>query len=260
MERQELQELFAAGSKETDRVRQVEEQINKEKSERQAAGEPLLWLRLQPVPKLALDLQDPLFEELASNPLRSGNRRTGATFAESASRPHLASGRISWAAEELVYPAREPEVHARTKLMNDGGAVFEVTLDALRRNDLDISPLVLVEYPISGLRLARTVYEGRLSRDGKVVADLALFAVSDRTLKPGSPSDFMFPPQRARHLSEGEDAVSERPLVFTAQELLDEPDRCGFRLLRRVYQAFGLREDDIPQEFDRRTGRLVLPE
>lgn len=39
-----------------------------------------------------------------------------------------------------------------------------------------------------------------------------------------------------------------------------EPDRCGFRLVRRVYRAFGLRESDIPSEFDRRVGRLILPE
>jgi hypothetical protein len=70
----------------------------------------------------------------------------------------------------------------------------------------------------------------------------------------------MFPAQQGRRLGEGVDAIAERPLVFTTEEFLLETDYCGFRLLRRIYQAFGLREDDIPQEFDRRTGRLVLPE
>lgn len=48
------------------------------------------------------------------------------------------------------------------------------------------------------------------------------------------------------------------PLFFAAQELESEPDRCAFRLVARVYEdAFGLLEDNIPRQFDRKSGRYI---
>jgi hypothetical protein len=64
----------------------------------------------------------------------------------------------------------------------------------------------------------------------------------------------------AKEYTTGDDLAWEDPLVFSLQEVIEEPDRCGFRLVRRVYEAFGFYEDAIPKEFDRKTGRLVLPE
>jgi hypothetical protein len=56
------------------------------------------------------------------------------------------------------------------------------------------------------------------------------------------------------------DLIWDEPLLFTLREVRDEPDRCGFRLVRRVYQAFGYDEEKVPSEFDRKAGRLILPE
>lgn len=253
-------ELFASTSGGEAGVRQAEEQINEEKKEKQAAGEPVLWLRVQPVPALDLDLQDSIFEELASNPVASANRLSGWTFADARQRPRLTAERIAWSRERVLDSSQGTREITRTEFRRDGGAEFEVALDALRRGGQDLWPIILLEYPVSGLRLARQVYEEGLSTSSHVVADLALFAVGKRMLRPGSPDQVTFLLDEGVRLTEGEDAVSERPLVFTAREFLEETDRCGFRLLRRVYQAFGLREDDIPRELDRRTGRLVLPE
>ena len=60
-------------------------------------------------------------------------------------------------------------------------------------------------------------------------------------------------------ISSEDDLDPERPFRFERDELLLEPDRCGLRLLTYVYQAFGLESDAIPPEFDRQTGRLVIP-
>jgi hypothetical protein len=79
-------------------------------------------------------------------------------------------------------------------------------------------------------------------------------------LRAGSPDSIRFDTQPARALQEGQDVLFEHPLSFSRQEVVEEPDRCAFRLLRRVYQAFGLREDDIPAEYDRHAGRLLLQE
>ena len=49
------------------------------------------------------------------------------------------------------------------------------------------------------------------------------------------------------------------PLQFDAAEMRDAPDPCAMRLVSRVYQAFGFREGELPDLFDRATGRLVSP-
>jgi hypothetical protein len=48
-------------------------------------------------------------------------------------------------------------------------------------------------------------------------------------------------------------------MVFSSQEVIDRPDRCAFRVVRRLYEAFGLSEDAIPHEYDREAGRLLFP-
>jgi hypothetical protein len=50
----------------------------------------------------------------------------------------------------------------------------------------------------------------------------------------------------------------EDPLRFTYEEIRRTPDRCAFRLVRLLYEAFGFPEGAVPPEYDRRSGRLVL--
>ena len=56
-----------------------------------------------------------------------------------------------------------------------------------------------------------------------------------------------------------EDSVIPEPIVVRWSDLRDAPDRCAFRLLRRVYESFGYFENEMPIEFDRTTGELLLP-
>lgn len=70
--------------------------------------------------------------------------------------------------------------------------------------------------------------------------------------------DFMVELAGVRILLEVEDMLLHQPHPFSVRELVDEPDRCAFRIVREVYQAFGYTEDKIPAEFDRETGRLEL--
>lgn len=47
--------------------------------------------------------------------------------------------------------------------------------------------------------------------------------------------------------------------MFEWQQIVDEPDRCAYRLIRRIHEAFGYDDEQIPREFDPETGRLSLP-
>ena len=109
------------------------------------------------------------------------------------------------------------------------------------------------------MRLARLVYEGELGHDDKVAADLMLLGLRGWSLRPNSPGGF-HRLNSPHTFTDATDLVWDKPLLFEAQELADEPDRCGYRLVERVYEAFGFRREAIPREFDEASGRLLLPE
>jgi len=48
-------------------------------------------------------------------------------------------------------------------------------------------------------------------------------------------------------------------VVLTWKDLQSSPDRCAFRLLVRVYEAFGHPEESLPIELSRETGQLTIP-
>lgn len=75
-----------------------------------------------------------------------------------------------------------------------------------------------------------------------------------------SSSERWFRSNGSTTFEESEDLLWEKPLVFSADEIENEPDRCGYRLVERVYEAFGYRREQIPAEFDTKSGRLLLPE
>jgi hypothetical protein len=101
------------------------------------------------------------------------------------------------------------------------------------------------------------IYRGFLEPEDRVAADLALFGIGGWGLRGGTPEDD-FLTNRPRRLEEP-DLIWE-PMVFSFREIEEEPDRCGFRLVRRVYHAFGWREEDMPRQYNTETGRLILPE
>lgn len=223
-----------------------------DRTEAQRERRESFWLRLEPAVEVELDIQARQFAELLQEPRLSGNRESGWSFARRLHTPEVRRGKL------LTNPADLDSVEIR----RDGGLVFGLPLWRLHwkaDDPREIWPFVLLEYPISAFRIARKIYEGKLQPRDLVVAELALFGISGWTLRPGSPGRW-FRAEEPGSFTESTDLTWERPLVFPFGEIDAEPDRCGYRLIERVYEAFGLRREAIPEEFDRTAGRLVLPE
>lgn len=132
----------------------------------------------------------------------------------------------------------------------------------------EIHPLAFLEYSTSILRLSRAIFrrqvdEGALRGEDRVLGDLALFGVSKNgwTLKPGSPGSLG---DLILHLRESRDAgrpqdpdiAAPEPLTFRVAEVVETPDRCAHRLIKRIYAGFGYPERHVPREFDRESGRV----
>jgi hypothetical protein len=214
-------------------------------------GDERLWLSILPLHPLEIDLQDPHLSELLTDPTLTGNRPEGWTFVASLHRPRLAPGRLETPAEES----------RQVTIESSGALTFSVPLEFLhwKGDEREIWPPILVEYPVSAFRLAQHIYRQKIAPTGQAVADLALVGAQGWALRPGAPDPwFTRSANRPRVFDAARDLVLDRPLVFTDAEIESEPDRCGARLVERVYEAFGLGREAMPQ-LDAKTGRLVFP-
>ncbi len=232
-------------------LRNTVERARAERNRRQEQEKAGLWLRLEPAEPIEIDLQDPRVETLLSEPESSGNRREGWTFSRFQFRPEVRRDHLSTAPEELL----SVEIHRQ------GRITFSAPLPVLqeRGEPREIWPPVLSELVVSALRVAAEVYRGVFSPEAAIVVDVALIGVKGWRLRPGTPVSLtrfrLIPPAQF----EDDDFLLDRPLVVPAGDLLDNPDSIGYRLIERVYEAFGLRREQIPQVFDPVTRRLVLP-
>jgi len=212
-----------------------------------------LWLAVEPLltPPLALD--DPRLIELLRDASASGNRPTGWSFASPYSTPRREDGALISALGGDV----------ETRIEESGHISLRVALTAVasRERPRDVWPLALVEHPTALLRLAAAVYRDLMRADpppdAAVLIDIALLGADGWTLGPYSPDSLEY---RVRdHMELDEDEVAwEQPRELALRELIEAPDRCAYRLVRRLYRAFGFGEDKIPRQFDRETGRLVI--
>jgi hypothetical protein len=118
----------------------------------------------------------------------------------------------------------------------------------------------LLELVVSVSRLAGRVYleHRRHGAEGSVLADLAFRGLGGWRLRPFSPASVRYP-FAAPSTFDQPDLVTPDPLLLGLPEIIDEPDECGFRLVRRVYEAFGYFEEFIPREFDRKRRKLTIP-
>lgn len=222
------------------------------------AGEDGLWMGFRTVRRIQLETQlnRERLHQIAYDPSLSGNRRTGRHFAQSRHPALLTKDGVRWEDWSDEGGRRVSSVEVR----DDGTLQFSASKRILLRGEPEeISPWRLLEYPISAFRIARVIYQGLLVPSDSVLADLALFGVGGCKLRPGTPVDQFF------HLNDPvewpeSDLVWDPARVFSFEEIDTAPDRCGFQLVRRVYQAFGFRQEDVPREYDRETARLVLPE
>jgi len=90
-----------------------------------------------------------------------------------------------------------------------------------------------------------------------LLAEFLVIGAQGWKLRSGSPRACF---RRSPQVTTALDILREEPCVFSFEGISREPDVCGLHLVEHVYEAFGLPSDAIPQEFDRQTGRLVLPE
>lgn len=223
---------------------------DREKAQGETGEEGQFWLRLEPAAEVDLDLRSSELRELLVDPGLTGNRREGWTFASTVHDPKLGSGHLETAPEEV----------RRVSIARNGGLTFSLPLRVLRfrGEDPEIWPPLLLEYPVSALRMARSIYRGRIPAAGRVIADLALFGCRGWMLRPGGRGPW-FLSSLPQVFDEARDLILEKPFVFTAQEIEEEPDRCGIRLVERVYEAFGLGREEMPQGLGLEAGRLLFP-
>jgi hypothetical protein len=222
-----------------------------------ASGRQILWLRFEPGVEISLDIQSRMLEEILQDPRVSGNRFPGWNFASFLSRPRPQ--------QDALIAADEGR---QVTIRRDGGLIFDASLTALlwQGEENEIWPLALLEYIVSSFRISRSVYREALRPQDPVAVDLALAGGKGWKLRAGTPGagtmGAMFFRLRypIRTFTESADLVLTQPLTFRFEEIDREPDRCGYRLIERVYEAFGIRREDIPNLFDSESGRLVLPE
>ncbi|HEX4960082.1 MAG TPA: ATP-binding protein [Thermoanaerobaculia bacterium] len=208
-----------------------------------AEGRQVLWLRFEPGPPVSLDVQAARLKGVLQDPRVSGNRPTGWHFSQFSSRPRIQQDALL-----------ATDDHRKVEVRRDGGLVFNVLLAALfwKGEESEIWPPLLLEYVVSAFRMARVIYLDALRPRDPVVVDLVLAGARGWKLRTG-----WLPRPR---VMQSDDLVLTQPLTFRFREIAEGPDRCGYRLIERVYEAFGIRREGIPDLFDPESGRLVLPE
>lgn len=247
MTREEIREQFRDAPKIIGEVEETVQKVLEERQRIQKAGRPLLWLRLQPVSETRRDLEDPRLEKLLTDPQASGNRPEGWTFASSPQRPKLCNGKLVTVSEDGV------EDVLRVEVQRGGGLLFSVPLMWLhsRGDQRELGPRFLIEYPVSAMRIAAGIFESELAPEGKIACDLALISLNGWRLRSGTPGQWFFnSPLNSYHEFEEDDFFLEKPAIFTQQEICKEPDVCAWRLLERIYEAFGFRRHQMPDYFD----------
>lgn len=253
------EEIFGAADVDANVV-SARQKLQAEKDLLQRKNVELLWVRIQPVGRVevspARDLA-PFFQDHAV----TGNRPSGWTFVNRYVQPKLGKGRVEHGDQN----------GPQTVVFADGGIEFKLPIEGLYwklagfqprggETTKDLWPYCLLEYPISVFRLASALYKERAKgKVSSVLGDVALFGLRGWTLRPYSPRAIDYAFRQSAPYAE-RDLVWDDPLEFDWEEILKKPDRCGFRLVARVYEAFGYYEDEIPMEFERESGRLRFPQ
>jgi hypothetical protein len=215
----------------------------------------LLWLRIQPIGNHRLPLSRKDYYEYFIDHRKTGNRVSGWNFVS-------LYGNFVATPKEIRH-GRDGEMCVR--VFSSGAIEFTMPIANLYWKSTgwggdaqanEIWPYALLEFPASVFRLAGTIYRERAFQAEEVVADLALFGVNNWTLRPYSPVSFGYKLAKPKAFT-GKEIVAG-PHKFSRKEIEEEPDRCAFRLVQRVYEEFDLFEEEMPSEFDRDSGQLIL--
>jgi len=254
MTRDELRSKFSRGD-DGDVRDTVSAAMLKEQSELARNGYRGLQLLIQPATstKLELPLDRPVLEPLLCDAAQTGNRPLGWVFVHPQGELKPARGGVTFGSvgsPDLLLIQRSGRIRYREeaeRLYWSGGPD-------------EIWPYALMEFPTSVLRLASRLYANPavgLDPDSPVVLALALFGIKGKVLRPHSPRAIGYLTAVTRPYEE--DALIPDPVVCSWEDLRVSPDRCAFRLVSRIYEAFGYFEDALPAEFSRETGQLTIP-
>jgi hypothetical protein len=216
------------------------------------------WLRIQPLGGGELKLTKD-FQDYFSNPAKTGNRDAGWNFIDPyqhMERERDGSIRFGEPDGILVRVFGDGAIEFTMPIMNLYWKSASGINEALGK---EIWPYCLLEYPASVFRLARAIYIERDLEADNFLADVALFGLRGWTLRPHSPMSFAYKGLAKPKPLDADEIVSSQPLDFTREQMVESPDRCAFRLVKRIYEAFGLYEENMPEEFNQESGTLALP-
>lgn len=235
----------------------------------QEEPQEVFWLRLRPVPEFHLNVGALRDSSLFFEPARTRNRRVGSNFLAAAAvggiRPRLR--------DSGLFVGREDNFELW--IYRHEGMLFKAPLDSFHAGvepgaERPLYWEALLEYPISLFRLLaamledESIWEERPQPGTTVLCHLAMFGLQGWSLRPSSPRwsvhgihEYL---RQQPKVFEGLDLILERPLRFSLEQIRDEPDACGFRVAKRIYESFGYTEEQMPPQFDRQARRLVLPE
>lgn len=250
MTREELAAAFSGVADSARPAARARQLLMDDRTEIQAGGKDWFWVGIQPAREIVLDVQRPDLTELLTDREAIGLPPGTPSFHVSFE-PELEQGRLV----TLAIPGQS--LIKETVIRRDGGIRFRTTIRHLYRHATGSSPPwmnpeVLIGIPQSLLALVKPVLGELLSNDDLVLVDMALFGLGndEARLLPGRwrrPR----PGQDARSLEPGEDFLLSKPLELTLREIDEEPERSVVRLLRELYETFGLREEAIPVSIPR---------
>ena len=220
--------------------------------------QPGLWVGFEASPEVSLELQDPALSRLLLDPRVTGNRLSGWNFRYPPGHgvePELGARRLEFGRAE----------YRKTTVWEDGCVEFFAPLDRLQRRattEQEIHALALLEFPVSIARLTRALYSEESVTKGapsKVFADTVLTGAAGWRLPSNPPGTIGYSLDDDPHgeLTDGTFSLLS-PYAFPWSEFRDRPDRAGYMLVRSIYQAFGLGEEWIPYQYDRKLDGLVL--
>jgi len=219
--------------------------------------EQVLWLRIQPVGGPELKLDD-TFQDYFHDPHRTGNRNAGWNFIDPYRRIDrgIDSIRFGESGATCVYVFRDGAIDFAMPTIN---LYWKSAINVPNRaTTKEIWPYCLLEYPTSVFRLAATIYKELEFNADCFLADLGVFGLKDWTLRPHSPVSLNYKLADPKQI-DGDEIVLDEPITLTRHQVVQEPDRCAFRLVTQVYRRFEIWEDEMPPEFNQETGKLVLP-
>jgi hypothetical protein len=270
MSREELREAFVGTKQSDDEKARTESALRDELKElQQAPRDPsgIFWLRIMPVPKLSVNLDALQESDLLLDPSATGNRRAGQTFFLAGGGSfHRKGGRL------VLGETND----AALSIYRHDGIQLRLPLGKFHAGhepgaEKPLYWLTLLEVPTSVFRLLskmlryETLWEELPLENSLFVSSVALLGLQGWTLRPYSPQlqqlqgwwNYLL---RDPHSSSDRDFILAQPFGFTLRAIRDDPDRCGFRLVSRIYEAFGFGTAELPSEFDQKSGRLVLSE